>query len=568
MCSADETADVYAARGGVVPICRRIVQAFVLCLFFAGMLCLSVNEKGENNPKGEVKTDPYERISLYCDVEFWKPPGWSVEKHTITGDITQKTGIALDVTAPEQDADRRLSLMLLNDELPDLISVTDETVIRQLVTSEKVWNLEEFLSKYCPDSHLLVQFPQDVKAELIKRDGAWYAYPSHMDSVEARTIWKPGSAYYEEYVRYNHNYAVIWNKKLLRRLGIAQDELHTQEQVQAAFQTAVQSGLLAGGRQVIPLLMDGSSYQETTLGFLMQTFGAQPLDENGRYQDIRLSLQAKQALRFMQDAVAKGYCPADTLVIANERVKDYISSGRVLCFIGNIANLTFSGRDWISTGPILPTDGVAPVLGKNMYANKGWISTFVSKDCACPEKTAAFLDYMTSSEGMKLWMYGYEGEHYTCDGQGLIVRTREQRRLEEWYTKTGISAWWMFYNAAWSRSVLQAPEEGSMEALEDEIHMAYGKDGHTVIYDNSPFDFTGQISAQSWLGRKENEVNAWVRQKIPEVVLAKDEDEFEQKYRLLIQGMEKRGIHLIDRRKNAYYKENKKQQLISRAGLE
>lgn len=538
--------------------CRRFVQALALCLLLMGMLCISVSEKGEKNPRGGVQTDSYERISLYCDVEFWKPPGWSVEKNTITGDITQKTGIALDVTAPDQDADRRLSLMLLNDELPDLVSVTDETVIRQLVTSGKVWNLEEFLSKYCPSSHLLARFPQDVKEELIKRDGAWYAYPSHLDSVEARKIWKPGSAYYEEYVKYHHNYAIIWNKKLLKRLGIAQDELHTQAQVQEVFQAAAQSGLLVGGRQVIPLLMDGSSYQETTLEFLMQTFGARSVDGQGRYRDIRLSPQAKKALRFMQDAVAKGYCPADTLVIANEKVKDYISSGRVLCFIGNIANVPFSGRDWISTGAILASDGSAPVFGKNKYANKGWISTFVSKDCACPKKTAAFLDYMTSGEGMKLWMYGYEGEHYTCDAQGLIVRTREQRRLEDWYTKTGIGAWWMFNNEAWSRSVLQAPEKGSMEELEGQIYMAYGKDAHTVIYDNSPFDFTGQIPAQSWLGRKESKANAWARQKIPEVVLAKDEEEFEQKYRLLVRGMEKRGIRQIDRKKNAYYKENKK----------
>lgn len=536
--------------------CRKQIQALCLCLLLCGMCCLSLQEQGAKNPRGGVKTDCYERILLYCDVEFWKPPGWSVEPDTITGDITRRTGIALDVTVPEQDADRRLSLMLLNDELPDLISVTDETVIRQLVTSGKVWNLEEFLSKYGKQSHLLTEFPQDVKQELIKRDGAWYAYPSHLDSAQARTIWKPGSDYYGQYVKYNYNYAIIWNKKLLKRLGIDQTKLHTLRQVQAALQKAAKSGLQVSGRQVVPLLMDGSSYQDTALGFLMQTFGAMPLDEQGSYRDIRLSPQAKQALRFMQDAVAKGYCPSDTLVISNEKVKEEIASGRVLCFIGNIANAAFTGRDWISSGAVLSPDGSAPVLGKSSGANRGWISTFVAKDCACPEKTAAFLDYMTSDEGMKLWMYGYEGEHYTCDGQGLIVRTREQRRLEDWYTKTGIGAWWMFNNAAWSRSVLKEPEKGSQEELEDQARMAYGRDAHTVIYDSAPFDFAGRISAQSWLGRKENDINAWAEQAVPEVVLAKDKEEFEQRYERLVQGMEKRGIQIVDREKNTYYKEN------------
>ena len=62
--------------------------------------------------------------------------------------------------------------MLLNDDLPDIISLTNETTISQLITSGKVWDLEEFLKRYCPESHLLKSFPEDIKRELIKRDGA------------------------------------------------------------------------------------------------------------------------------------------------------------------------------------------------------------------------------------------------------------------------------------------------------------------------------------------------------------------------------------------------------------
>lgn len=535
---------------------KKRLSTCVLCLFAALLVYTGLHAETPQNARGGVKTDSCEYISLYCDVSFWNPSAWSTEPGTITGDITQKTGIAVDVTVPQRDADRKLSLMLLNDELPDVISVTDQTVIRQLVTSGKVWKLDEFLETCCPDSHLLKEFPQDVKKELVRRDGAWYAYPSHLDSADARSIWKPSSAYYKDYVNYHYNNAIIWNKKLLKRLGIAEDELHTKEQALLAFKKAAKSGLLVSGKPVIPLLLDGSAYQETSLEFFLQTFGAQPLDEDGNYRDILFSPEAEEALRFLQEAMAQGYCPSSVFTVSNEKIKQYITGGRVLCFAGNISNTSFAGNEWISSGALLSSRGASPVLGKNMHANSGWISTFISKSCKSPQKTARWLDYMTSDEGRRLWHYGYEGRHYAYDSQGLIVRTEEQTRLEDRYTKTGIGTWWMFENTAWMRSIIRAPEKGSQDELEDRAAAAYGRDAQTVIYDNAPFDFKELAWMESGLEAKERALNEWKKEMILDVILAKDSGEFWQRYQLLLDGMKQRGQKETDSIKNRYFKEN------------
>lgn len=538
----------------------RLAEVLAVCLFLVTLVCAG---QGAEMQVGGGKSDSYDWIYLYCDVDFWNPSEWSVEKNTITGDITQKTGIALRVDVPERDADRRLSLMLLNDELPDIISVTDPTVIHQLVTSGKVWNLQEFLSAYCPNSHLLTEFPEDIRQELIKRDGAWYAYPSHMQSADAYKIWTPNSSFYEDYIQYNHNYVIIWNKSLLKRLGIEESELHTQSQVIAALKKAKESDLMVRGKPIIPLLMDGAGYQETALAFLMNSFGAEPLDSEGNYRDPLRAPETKRALEFMQTVLSTGYCPVETLSYTGEKVNKCMAEGRTLCFIGNVANITYVGNEWVSSGAVLSADGSSPVLGKNLHANQGWISTFVSKNCSNPEKVATWLDYMTSDEGMRLWGYGYEGEHFSYDRQGLIARTSEQQSMESQYTQTGIGTWWMFVNTAWVYSALKEPEQGSNERMKMELQMAYGKDEATVLYDNMPFDFSGELYAESALGERENQLFLWTDGQLRKVILASDAEEFEREYLLLMRGMEERGIAIIDGKKNGFFKENCKRLSIT-----
>ena len=57
--------------------------------------------------------------------------------------------------------------MILKDELPDLIVATDKNVINQLIRSGKVWSLQDFFETYCPDSHLLKDFPKPKGTPLL-----------------------------------------------------------------------------------------------------------------------------------------------------------------------------------------------------------------------------------------------------------------------------------------------------------------------------------------------------------------------------------------------------------------
>ncbi|MBO5371252.1 MAG: extracellular solute-binding protein [Lachnospiraceae bacterium] len=507
---------------------------------------LSACKRSDNDYK-EAATE-YAEVTFYSDVNFWKPPVWDTGEDTITGEISKNTGVKLDIQIPTQEADTRLKLLLLDDELPDIISIIDETTRQQLVSSGKVWEIDKFLEQYKPDSHLLTDFPEDIKQELIKRDGAWYVYPSHLNSEDTRDIWQPCSQFWEDVVAYNDNNAIIWNNQLLKELELKPEDLQTEKQVLSAFEKAKNAGM-------IPLLLDGKAYQDPSLKYLQATFGAEWVDEQGNYKDAILQPEAKNALKFINTAVKNGYIHTESLTFENTQVKEWVDSKNVLCFIGNIANTNVKKEEWTSTGAILSSAGSTPVWGKALRVSTGWMQTFISKDCKHPERIAKWLDYMTSDEGMMLWYFGHEGEDYTIDENGIVQRTKKGKEKKLNHSRTGMTAWWSFVNTAWERS----KENGEEEQYGD-LQIAYGKHPSVVQYDDGLLMFSTELfAAGSEEAAMEQEIAAWKESQILAAILADSEAKFEAEYEKLILGLKERGIETIDELKNKEYQKNCKE---------
>lgn len=81
--------------------------------------------------------------------------------------------------------------MIASGELPDMMSITDADIYKQLVAADKVWDMKTFLETYDPESHLLKDFPEDIKQALTDTYGGWYSYPSHMESKDNRKVFLP-----------------------------------------------------------------------------------------------------------------------------------------------------------------------------------------------------------------------------------------------------------------------------------------------------------------------------------------------------------------------------------------
>ena len=74
------------------------------------------------------------RLTLFSDVSGWIPGEWSLADHTLTREISEKTGIAIEASVPAQDADLQLSLLLIKNRLPDLMIIQDPNMRMNLKT--------------------------------------------------------------------------------------------------------------------------------------------------------------------------------------------------------------------------------------------------------------------------------------------------------------------------------------------------------------------------------------------------------------------------------------------------
>lgn len=521
----------------------------ILCILLAVM---GIQGCGNNAAHEEDKD--YVNISLFCDVDFWTPPKWDTGEGTITGKITKETGVVLDTTVPPQDADNQVRLMLANGNLTDLVCVTNETTISQVVSSGKFWDLEEFFQKYLPDTQVLKNFPEDVKQGLIKRDGGWYAFPSHLGRGEVTKIWKASSECYEDMVEYASNSGIIWNRKLLQELELELEDLRTQEQVLQAFEKAVQKNQVRE-EEIIPLMLDGQDYWSHSLKFFLDTFGAEQVDEKGNYTDILRQPESREALKYLNQIVRKGYFQAEWLTLSNAKINQLILGGNVLCFVGNTANLDIDAVDWVSSGPILSSSGKHPVYEIEKNVGLGWINTFISKTCEHPQELAKWLDYMTSPEGMFVWEFGEEGVHYVLEN-GLVKLTEEGEQAKKNYGNKGVAAWWMFHNTAWERSVLAPYEEGSNEEADVKIKVAFGKAKETRQYNSSLLSVSLGEEGQ----KLESELQDYKKKQMLKVLLAESDAQFEQEYQTLMDELEEMGIEELDAQKNVQYQKNCREQ--------
>lgn len=547
-----------------------LLVLLMFSLVFAGCISNSNNETANKtesaNQGSENNTGSTAKAVWFSTVDFWNPPStWSTDPNTVQGAITEKTGLTFEFNIPAQDGETKLNLMLVSSgqDLPDLLTITNDVLGKKLIEAGKVWDLDEFLKKYDPESHLLTDFPADVKQTIVDRDGGFYAYPSHIDSEDARKVYPPSGQFYIDTVDYATNNGIVVNKNLLNEAGLTLDDIKTEKGLLAAYQKIKDLNLKVNGASVIPLLVDGKSYQEPTLGFLQDTFGAMPVDKDGNYRDRLLAPETKEALEFLYKASKSGYFEPGQMTVDNAAVKADMASGRVFTFIGNSANTSFQLNDyWTSSGPILSDKGTTPVLAKNKRAGGGWMHTFISKTTKEPEKLAKFLSFMTSKEGMLLHIYGFEGIHYNFDANGHIIKTEQGIKDASEYMTTGVSAFWPFHNTTFSYSMQQAPTaETDLQAVTaNNVNSAYGKAKDTVIYNSAALELPADLfPADSEFANDELQIKTYKEAQIAKIIMSNDAAEFNKNYEDMITQLKKLGIEALDQERNNYIQEKSKQ---------
>ena len=157
--------------------------------------------------------------------------------------------------------------MMVDGNLPDLITITNGTLIKDLVDAGLVWDMQELFETYVPDSKIINgQFPEDIKTAIIVRDGGWYSFPSHILSDDNREIWDLNDATKQRWLDAENrsNGGVIFNKSLMDQLDIKEEDVQTESGFLAALEKAKNSDITVDGAKIIPLLLSLIHISEPT----------------------------------------------------------------------------------------------------------------------------------------------------------------------------------------------------------------------------------------------------------------------------------------------------------------
>ena len=500
-------------------IAAEIILLAVLCLCFISGYKEGADIKEDGLSDGNVRV-----LSWFSDMPLWYPEEWEKDPGTGTGKITEQTGVAINYMVPDDNGDSRLSLMMINGKLPDIKSVSDTNMIRHLIESGEVWKIEELMNTYLPDSHLLADYPEDVKKELIRRDGDWYGLSSELHSPLNQKKYGEPEEFYRELLQLGNRCGIIWNKALLKRLGFSPNGPRTEEEILEIFEMVMEKEITVNAKPVIPLLVDGRNYQETTFPVLLSFFGAGWVDEEGGYQERIMADGSRHAIRFLNQMVQEGYVEPEQFIMTPYNVKRTLNAGQVLCFIGDMSRSGIDPEEWVSSGVIRSSDGNKPVLGLPLKTGCGEMTTFISKSCEYPEEAALWLDYMTGTEGMSAYLASSRG------------------------------SWWPLVDVDWYMSIQHGPD-AKLRAWK-QLLCAFARTPETRIYDSSGLGFSLE---ERELREKETAVRGCVKAYLNPLIMAESEEKFEEEYENFRKELQERGIGELEERKAWIYRYREKQ---------
>lgn len=549
---------------------KRAFLQKVLAVSLAGMMTLGLaacgnsasNESGSQDAAGTQSASAGEsaggestgeaaEIYWYSDVIGWGPSGWAngVTTSPVLDAIKEKTGVTFNIEQPPTDADTKLGLMIASKELPDLMSITDGDTINQLIDSGMVWSIDEFFAQYDPDSQYVADFPEDIKNALINKYGGWYSIPSHIESADHRETYPLSCDIFEDNVTKGQNSSIMFNENIMKELGITQEDVQTESGFYAACEKVKNSDYTVDGQSLIPVVLHGDLWISSSLdGIIKDTFGVIPVDANGNYRRIEMNPGYKYALKFVNNLIRNGYLDVNTLTLDENANLSYVESGRVFCWIGNPAQTENKAKLGLTSyGPILAETGARPSMGINLLAGTGWIQTFISKDCKDPEALAKALTFAFSEEGMWLNYYGIEGEDYTVQADGTMMRTEEgQARYD---TDYNANIWlWPFNDTDFYWHTLPGPKEGEEEYVYGIINAAIGKYEDTYIYDSGLLSFVGTniIEPSSDLGIQAGQITNYLESQKAKIVSAATEEDFEKEYANMIDTLNSYNVSGVD----------------------
>ena len=514
---------------------------------------ISLVEEKEG-PSWTWDTAPIE-VDWFID-QNWFNVIWDEKNTLVHKTITEMTGVKINFIVPSGDAQQRLNTMIAAGDYPDIITVTGSLPqVNRLVESGKVYPLMELADQYAPSFKDIL--PDSMVNWYTQTDGNWYGIPNFFDAPE----------YAYEGQELTSHAGFVAREDIMQKLGINPEEFNTQEGTLNALRKVRDADFGNNGQKIIPLLLPAQGGLEGDMFLyesLLPGFFAIPVeDQQGNLINIRKDPKYLEGLKFLNTCYREGLLSIENFTMQKQQINEKMVTGNGFAYLGALGDAKGFVQELYNDdnskilkpyGPIRANDNATPTLFAS--GGNGWTLTMITKNAKHPDRIIRLFELMYSEEGSLLGHWGVEGVTYQVREDGKFEYTPEYKALREENSEKakvdyGLESLYWVHN--WQQIVGKMPKGTEGAALLDDILWNYYPEWS---YDGRALSNV-QPEAESDVAIKKIEIDGYILEQMPKIILAASEEECIANYNKMINQLDILGQQEVLDAMNVKFKENK-----------
>jgi len=464
-------------------------------------------------------------LTIFVDESWWPYDTW---EGAIPEQFNENANVNIEVIRAADD--NQLPLMVASGDMPDLIC---SYRYQFLANSDTCYALDELATQY-PD----VDFPVHSVQKFVNTmsDGHFYTVGCG---------FSPNSAYKEYDTILSEGQGFFYRKDIAEELGLS---FNSMEDLDASF---------AAVHAAYPDMTAINFNYIHQFGWLRMLMG---VPSSGYYdQDGSLVwyIQSDNQLDYykkVNEWYRLGYISADNFAYQTEdQTKEAALSGNVFSIFGYDNHSDNYNTAAEAAGADFRFTAVTDIISDNAikYDNgAGWRGLYITKSCENVEKAFETLAYAYSDEGMKLLMWGIEGEDYTLNEGGYPVFNYNFQGDNSVLQPRGLKYWgWLVHNA-----IVTAIADATSES-----ETAYARAAVTPYVKRNPVIGMIRFETDSDEAVIEAKLAEMIKAEEINIYMAESEEACEAAYNEMLSKADRIGVQQLCEYGNTTYTELKPQ---------
>ncbi|MCR5716867.1 MAG: extracellular solute-binding protein [Lachnospiraceae bacterium] len=373
---------------------------------------------GESTQSGER-----EKLTIFVDESWWPYDTW---EGAVPEEFSNRIGIDVEIIRAADD--NQLPLMVSSGEMADIVC---SYRYQFMADSEVSYALDELAAQYPDiawDPDPVTVFVNEAKDDHYYTIGCGFSPDSEYEKYDSVLTEGPGFMVRED---------------ILEELGLSINSLEDLDTVFAAVHEAY------------PEMITTDFNCIHKFGWLMNQMGLKSsgyVENNGQLEWYLRQDGLLDYYKKVNEWYRNGYITTENFAYTSEDdTKEDCVAGKAFANFGydNHADnfntaIAANGDDFSFS---LITDCVSDDC-KVYNTGCGGRGLYITKSCQNVEAAFRFLSYAYSDEGMKLLMWGIEGEDYTVDADGYPTFTYDFQGDNSVLQPRGLKYWgWLVHNA-------------------------------------------------------------------------------------------------------------------------